>query len=192
MVKCPACQRLDTVLVYDTPLTIDQALTLLAEQPKAIAELTAGLPRARLHRSPSPGEWSLNDELAHLRSCADMWGKYIATIVAEDRPTIRAINPTTWIKSTDYPELEFAPSLRAFSKQRAELLTVLRALPRGDWSRSATVTGAGTPRDRTVLEYARWLANHERSHLKHIARIVTSPRTARLGIGKSARSPRSS
>jgi len=152
VVKCPECQRLDTVLVYDTPLTIDQALTLLAEQPKAIAELTAGLPRARLHRSPSPGEWSLNDELAHLRSCADMWGKYIATIVAEDRPTIRAINPTTWIKSTDYPELEFAPSLRAFSKQRAELLTVLRALPRGDWSRSATVTGAGTPRDRTVLE----------------------------------------
>jgi len=36
-----------------------------------------------------------------------MWGTYMATIVAEDRPTIRAINPTTWIKSTNYPELEF-------------------------------------------------------------------------------------
>jgi hypothetical protein len=160
------------VLVYDTPRTIDEVLTRLTEQPKAIAALTGGVSRARSHRAPRRGEWSLNDVLAHLRSCSDMWGKYIAMIIAEDHPTIRAINPTTWIKSTDYPELEFAPSFRAFTKQRAELLVLLRPVPRAGWSRSATVTGAGKPRERTVLEYARWLANHERSHLKQIARIV--------------------
>jgi hypothetical protein len=161
------------LLVYDRPLTIDQLLTQLAEQPKTIATLTAGLPRARLHRSPSHDEWSINDVLAHLRSCSDMWGKYMATIIAEDRPTIRAMNPTTWIKRTNYPELEFAPSLRAFMKQRTELLALLRPLPTAAWSRAATVTGAGRPRERTVLDYARWLANHERSHVKHIARIVS-------------------
>jgi hypothetical protein len=160
------------VLVYDTPLTIDQILTRLTEQPKAIATLTAGLPRTRLHRAPSRGEWSLNDVLAHLRSCGDMWGRYIATIIAEDRPTIRAVNPTTWIKSTNYPELEFAPSFRAYAKQRAELLALLRPLPKAAWSRSATVTGAGRPRERTVLEYARRLATHERSHVNQIARSV--------------------
>jgi hypothetical protein len=159
--------------VYDRPLTIDQVLTQLKEQPEAIAALTAGLPRAQLHRPPSRGEWSVNDVLAHLRSCADMWGRYIAIIIAEDRPTIRAMNPTTWIKSTNYPELEFAPSLRAFGTQRAELLALLRPLPKAAWSRCATVTGAGRPRERTVLDYARWLANHERSHVKHIARIVS-------------------
>jgi len=161
--------------VYDRELTIDQVLTQLTEQPNAIAALTARLPRARLHGAPSRGEWSINDVLAHLRSCSDMWGKYIATIIAEDRPTIRAMNPTTWIKSTNYPELEFAPSFRAFTKQRAELLALLRPLPKAGWSRSATVTGAGKPRERTVMEYARWLANHERSHVKHIGRIVNSP-----------------
>ena len=159
--------------MYDRPLTIDQVLTQLKEQPEAIAALAEGLPRARLHRPPSLGEWSINDVLAHLRSCADMWGKYIAMIIAEDRPTIRAMNPTTWIKSTNYPELEFAPSLHAFAKQRAELLALLRPLPQVAWSRSATVTGAGRPRERTVLDYARWLANHERSHVTHIARIVS-------------------
>jgi hypothetical protein len=101
-----------------------------------------------------------------------MWGRYIAMIIAEDRPTIRAINPTTWIKSTNYPGLEFTHSLRAFAKQRAELLALLRPLPKAGWSRAARVTGAGRPRERTVLEYARWLANHERSHVKHVARIV--------------------
>lgn len=155
----------------DRPLAIDQILTQLAEQPKAIAELAAGLPRARLHSAPSRGEWSINDVLAHLRSCSDMWGKYIATIIAEDHPTIRAMSPRTWIKRTNYLELEFAPSLRAFTKQRAELLALLRPLPTAGWSRSATVTGAGRPLQTTVLDYARRLADHERSHVKQVARI---------------------
>ena len=103
----------------------------------------------------------------------DMWGKYMAIIVAEDRPTIRAMNPTTWIKSTNYPDLEFAPSFRAFTKQRVELLAFLRPLPVPAWSRTTTVTGGGRPRERTVLDYGRWLANHEQSHVKHIARIVS-------------------
>ena len=167
--------------MYDTPLAIEDILIRLREQPKVFAELTAGLPRARLHRSPSGGEWSINDVLAHLRSCADMWGRYIATIVAEDRLTIRAVNPTTWIKSTNYPDLDFAPSFRAFDKQRNGLLRLLRSLPNAGWSRSAVVTGAGRARERTVLDYARWLANHERTHLKQIERIVTvssgTPRT---------------
>ena len=101
-----------------------------------------------------------------------MWGRYIAVIIAEDHPTIRAMNPTTWIKSTDYPDLEFAPSFRAFAKQRDELLELLRPLAKTAWARSATVTGGGRPRERTVMEYARWLANHERTHVRHIERIV--------------------
>ena len=157
--------------MYDQPLTIEQVLNQLEEQPGAIASLTAALQRGQLQRRPSRGEWSVNDVLAHLRSCADMWGGYIAKIIAEEQPTFRAMNPTTWIKSTDYPELEFQLSFRAFEQQRAELLALLRPLPEVAWSRSALVTGAGRPRERTVLEYGRWLANHERSHLKQIARI---------------------
>lgn len=159
-------------LMYDTALGIDEVLAQLADQPTQIAALTAGLPHARLHRSPRRDEWSLNGVLAHLRSCSDMWGKYMAVIVTEDHPTIRAMNPRTWIKRTNYPDLEFAPSFRAFRKQRAELLSLLRPLPRAAWSRSALVTGAGRPRERTLLEYARRLANHERSHLRQITRLA--------------------
>jgi hypothetical protein len=71
-----------------------------------------------------------------------------------------------------YDTPPFAPSFRAFRKQRAESLALLRRLPKAAWSRNATVTGAGKPRERTVLEYAQWLANHERSHVKHIARMI--------------------
>ena len=166
--------------MYDRALTIDEVLSRLAEQPKSIHALTKGLPRARLHDPPRRDEWSPNDVLAHLRSCGDMWGQYMATIIAEDHPMIRAMSPRTWIKRTSYPELEFAPSFRAFAKQRADLLALLRPLPKAAWSRSATVTGGGRSRELTVLDYARWLANHERSHVTQIARIVdgSTSRTA--------------
>jgi len=164
------------MIVYDTPRTIEQILTMLAAAPSRLAGLTEGLPPAQLLAPPEPGEWSARDVLAHMRACADMWGKYIAQILSEDRPTIKAVNPTTWIKQTNYREQEFQPSLQAFTAQRAELLVVLKLLPPEAWSRMATVTGAGKPRERTVYTYAQWLANHERPHIQQIERIVNAVR----------------
>src|SRR5207249_447073 len=96
----------------------------------------------RVERSPAAhgprrGEWSANEVLAHLRACADVRGGAALTIVAEARPTFRAIDPRRWIESTDYVDQEFADSLRAFAKQRADLLAVLETLPPDRWARSA-------------------------------------------------------
>jgi DinB superfamily len=101
-----------------------------------------------------------------------MWGNAIEAIVAGDHPTVRAANPTTWIKSTDYCELEFGSSLEAFTRQRARLLALLESLPPKGWSRSATVVGGGSPIERTVHDYAARLARHERSHWKQIESTV--------------------
>ncbi len=151
---------------------VEQILTLLAAAPPRIAEITADLTSTQLRTAPGPGEWSATEVLAHLRSCADVWGDCIALILAEDRPTLRAINPKTWVKSTDYPDLEFRPSLQAFVTQRAALLTRLASLAPDDWLRGATVTGAGKPLERTVQFYAQWLARHERTHFKQIERMA--------------------
>jgi len=100
-----------------------------------------------------------------------------AQMLAEDRPTFRAVNPTTWIKQTNYREQAFHPSLQAFTAQRAELLAVLKPIAPEAWMRTALVTGAGKPRERTVQTYAQWLANHEQSHIRQIERIVNTLRT---------------
>ena len=147
-------------------------MTMLAAAPPRLAALTAGLAPAQLHTSPNHDEWSARDVLAHMRACADMWGGCIVAMLAEDRPTLRAVNPRTWIKKTDYPEQDFQPSLQAFTTQRAELLAVLEPLPSEGWLRAATVTGAGRVLERTVLFYAQWLVLHERPHVKQIERIV--------------------
>lgn len=158
--------------MYDRPLTIEQILTLLAATPSRLADLTQDVEQVQLLAPPGPGEWSARDVLAHLRACADMWGKYIAVILSEDRPTFKAMNPTTWIKQTDYRQQEFQPSLQAFTIQRAALLAVLEPLAPAAWSRMATVMTAGKPRERSVYTYAQWLTNHEQSHIKQINRIV--------------------
>lgn len=155
----------------EKPFTSEQALAILAQTPQRIAALTADLTPAQLRSPPAPSEWSANDVLAHLRSCADVWGDCIRTLLAEDHSTLRAVNPTAWIKRTDYPDLEFRLSQRAFDTQRAELLALLVSLPPAAWSRAATVTGAGSPLERTVLNYAERMARHERAHWRQLAKI---------------------
>lgn len=157
-------------------LTVEQVLTILPATPRRIAEITAGAPPEHLHTGPAPGEWSANEVLAHLRSCADVWGGCIERILAEDHPTLKAVNPGTWIRSTDYPEQEFGASLAAFTAQRARLLAVLEPLGPEAWARGATVTGAGRALERTVHSYAAWLAGHERPHVKQIGRAVEALR----------------
>jgi hypothetical protein len=103
-----------------------------------------------------------------------MWGKSIVEILGQDQPTIKAVNPTTWIKQTNYLEQAFRTSLKAFRVQRAELLRVLQPLPPKAWSRAATVTGAGKPRQRTMQTYGQWLANHEQSQMRQMERIVNT------------------
>lgn len=159
-----------------TSLPIKQLLVTLAETPERIAEFTDGLTQTQLHTPPGPEEWSANEVLAHLRSCADVWGDCIAKILAEHRPTIRAVDPRTWIKSTDYPKQKFQSSLQVYAKQRAELLVILEPLAQKDWSRRATVVGAGAALERTVESYAQRLARHERPHLKQIKRIANTMR----------------
>jgi len=158
--------------VPNKTLTIQQVLALLDETPRRIAALTAGLAPAQSRTAPYHDGWSTNDVLAHLRACADVWGNCMAAVIAEDAPTLRAVNPRTWILKTDYLDLEFRPALRTLAKQRDELLAVLKPRPREGWSRTATVTGAGKVLERTVLFYGQWMAGHERPHVKQIERIV--------------------
>jgi len=160
--------------VPNRSLTIEQILIMLATTPPRITALTAGLAPAQLQTAPAPDEWSANDVLAHLRACADVWGGCIGAMIAHDRPTLRAVNPRTWIRQTDYGEQAFQPSLQVFTTQRSDLLAVLEPLAPEGWSRAATVMGAGKALERTVLDYAQRLARHERPHLRQIERIVNT------------------
>lgn len=158
-------------------MSIERCLDLLAATPVRFSELTKDLTSDQLRVRPSREQWSANEVLAHVRACVDARGECIPRIIAEEQPTIRTVNPLRLIKHTNYLELDFRRSFRAFARQRAELLALLKALPPDSWERKATITGAGAVRQRSVLFYADWLADHERSHFKQIAQIAAAGRT---------------
>ena len=120
------------------PQSTQDVLSLLRSNISRIGEHSAHLTSEQLRTAPGPEEWSANDVLAHIRSCADVWGGCIARIRAEDKTTIRAVDPRTWMKSTDYPELEFRASFLAYDAQRADLVLLLESLSDEAWMRSAT------------------------------------------------------
>jgi hypothetical protein len=160
--------------VAEPKWTIEQCLEQLHVTPGRLREVTRGVRPELLRRSPGPGQWSANDVLAHLRACSDKWGGCATRIVQEDGPQLRATEPRVWITKTDYPDLEFAPSLRAFVRQRTSLLAVLDELTPDEWLRTGTLVGAGRPVDLTAHSYAERLARHERPHVKQIAKAIAA------------------
>lgn len=157
-------------------MPIDQMLAILAGTPCRIAGATTARSPEQVRARPAADGWSVNDVLAHLRACADQWGDSIVTMLDQDHPTLRAINPRNWIKQTSYPDLAFDASFHAYCAQRDALLALLNRLTPDDWARTATFTGAGAPLQRTVRGFGERLARHERPHVKQIEAIVAEIR----------------
>jgi DinB superfamily len=142
-----------------TPPDIQKYLELLAEPPCRFAAATEGMDDSRLGRKPDPGTWSALEILAHLRSCADVWGASIESMLAGQEPVLPDIHPREWIKRTNYLTIRQSESLQAFSFQRGRMLEILNHLEFEDWSHGAQIGG----RRQTVFTQARRLARHERN-----------------------------
>jgi len=135
-----------------------------------IESVSNGLDDARLQFKHDKKSWSVNDILAHLRSCSDLWTHSIYAMLAEHEPVFSDINERKWAKVTRYAELPFAESFQAFSLQRGNLLRVLKALPFESWERSAIIFG----RRHTVFTQARRMAKHENEHCEQIESLLRS------------------
>jgi hypothetical protein len=155
-----------------TEIDPGSVVELLAATPQHIASATQGLSGGELNWKPAADSWSVNEILAHLRCCADVWGESILKILKQDNPTFRYVSPRGWIRKTNYLELEFDASFAAFRTQREDLIRTLRALPGDAWSRRAHVKAGSTVRKETVLSYAQRLAGHESGHCEQIERVV--------------------
>ena len=153
-----------------TTSEIEKYLQLLEETTDRIMSVSHGLEDARLQFKPNKKSWSVNDILAHLRSCSDLWTHSIYAMLAEHEPAFSDIDERKWAKVTRYAELPFAESFQAFSLQRENLLRVLKALPFALWERSAIIFG----RKHSVFTQARRLAKHEKEHCEQIESLLRS------------------
>lgn len=107
-------------------------------------------------------------------------------MITRHNPTLRYISPRSWIRKTDYLELEFRGSLKAFADQRRELLRALKDLRMADWSRSATFTATTKGREQTVFSYACRIAEHEKKHCDQIEAVLKSASASSSRVKRSA------
>ena len=154
----------------------DSVVAMLGDGPRRIAAATGGLSPAALAWKPGPDSWSVNEILAHLRACADVWGASIDRILREENPRFDWVSPRSWIRKTGYDSLDFAVSFAAYRTQRGGLVSLLQSLSPADWKRAATVKASTAVRQETVLSYARRLAGHEAGHCGQIERVVDAHR----------------
>lgn len=155
-------------MVKTTEAEIAIVLGLLTGTPQRIAAAIGALNDDQLRQRPDKKTWSANDILAHLKSCADVWGETIAAMLRDDEPALEHVHPRTWQKRTNYPEMPFQESFRDFVDQRRALLQMLNELPFADWSRGAMIKN----RRHTIFSQARRMALHEVTHCEQIETLA--------------------
>jgi hypothetical protein len=151
-------------------LTVDQVMEILRTTVPRLDELTRGVREKTLATVTDYG-WSVSDQLAHLRSCQDVLGGNMLRIIREDHPAWKGVAPIA--RQKEYFGQGFRPAFAAFSALRAEILEALEPLAPEAWERTATVSAPpGKVYENSVRYYGDWMARHERSHLRHIKRIL--------------------
>ncbi len=151
-----------------TPGEVKKHLETLEAIPRALARITKGVAESLLHSGSGKNSWSVNDILAHLRACADVWTHSIYAMLAEREPTLPDINERKWAKVTGYAEVSFAESFQAYLLQRENLLRVLNGLPFEAWEKSALIFG----RKHTIFSQVRRMAKHETEHVEQIESLL--------------------
>lgn len=147
-------------------------LAVLSRIPEQIADIARGHSEQEVLHKPASDAWSAPEIVAHLRACAEVWGRSIERMLAEEHPTIRYVSPRGWIRKTNYLRQSFGDTLRAFAQHRAALLGMLGNLEARGWERGATFTGTTLGREATVLSYATRIADHELQHLDQLRRTL--------------------
>ena len=151
--------------------TVEEIGAILRTTVATLEEHAAAATPADLQPTGYDDEWSLAGIVAHLRACNDVLGGAVLRILAEDHPAWRASSPRAWQAKSGFHAEAFEPSFAAFKAGRSDLLTVLESVEPAGWERTATVTvPPAKVYERSVHYYGVWLAQHEGTHLKDLAR----------------------
>ncbi len=158
-------------------LPLAELLAALGATAARLAGIAAGLDAAALRHRPAPGEWSMQEVMAHLMDLErTLFLPRLRRMRDEASPAFGAFDPAAWAASRDWNAGRFADDLATFTAARGETLAFLAALPPGALERPGLSAHFGPV---TLGTYATHVADHDREHLAQMRACRTAALAAR-------------
>jgi uncharacterized damage-inducible protein DinB len=117
---------------------------------------------------PAPGKWSIRQIVAHLADAELVGAHRFRQVIAEDNPTLVAMDQDAWARNLDYARRKPKQSLETFRRIRAENYDLLKGLPETAFERSGNHTEDGP---MTLLHLLEGFAVHAETHARQLQEI---------------------
>jgi len=114
---------------------------------------------------PAPGKWSIRQIVAHLADAELVGAHRFRQVIAEDNPTLVAMDQDAWARNLDYARRKPKQSLETFRRIRAENYDLLKGLPETAFERSGNHTEDGP---MTLLHLLEGFAAHAETHARQL------------------------
>jgi len=156
-----------------TPSAIERLLTLLATNPRVVAELIAAIPPTQLKSRPKPGKWSAHEQACHLAVVHQVMADRLERMLKEDVPVFRPYLPGEQEDDEALLKLDVETCLASYVRERDAWVARLRQLSLSDWERRARHPEY---RDYSVYIMCRHIAMHDLLHAYRIEENLLAPR----------------
>ena len=152
-------------------------LTFLNETPNQLTNSTAGLSNAEVRFQNSPDEFSVLENICHLRDLElQGYTPRISRILAESNPSLADFDGARVAAESSYNNEQPDFALQAFQTARRENVEMLRALTERQLKREGTLDGVGTI---TLRRLAEMMREHDEGHLEDLRVLSQRLRQAR-------------
>jgi hypothetical protein len=146
----------------------DDPVEVVAETPAIFRRLTEGLDIETLQRAPEPGEWSVEELLAHFFNAEIVAGFRWRLVLAQDDPTLTPFDQDAWI-TLAHPD--FHEMLDAFEALRRANVTLAKRTDESQWDRPGRHEERGPESFRDGLHL---IAGHDRAHIKQLEQTIAA------------------
>jgi hypothetical protein len=152
-----------------TPGELADALSELANAPERVERLTRGLPREETIRKPSPGEFSLLENVWHLRDLeVEGYLVRIRRLLAEASPHLADFEGGRLARERRYNERTLDEGLEGFRAARTASVAALTSAGAGALELPGTLETVGPITLGGLVEK---MLEHDRGHFEEMQRL---------------------
>src|SRR4051794_4874679 len=152
------------------------ALAILSDTPRLVAEAIDRVAPERLVRRPAPDKWCVNEIVGHLLDdeIATAW-RY-RQMIEKEGALLAGFDQDVWARLGEYAQRDAHESLEIFRLLRNWNVRMLLSLTPEDWERRGVHAERGIT---SVRDLAHHMAGHDLNHVEQIRRILPVSPAAR-------------